>query len=151
MATVHLVRHAKAGDRTRWEGDDALRPLSPAGLAQARALVEVLREAPVDGVRSSPAVRCRQTVEPLAEARGLAVEDCEALAEGGGLAEALAVVVSGADLVLCSHGDVIGLVLDHLVHLRVLHHRDLVCEKGSGWALEVRGGRVRGARYIPPP
>ena len=38
-----LVRHAKAGKRSEWRGDDALRPLDPAGETQARRLAALLR------------------------------------------------------------------------------------------------------------
>ena len=39
--TVYLVRHAKAGERGVWDGDDQLRPLSGRGHLQARGLLEV--------------------------------------------------------------------------------------------------------------
>ncbi len=42
-ATVLLVRHAKAGKREDWAGDDDLRPLSDAGIRQAEALRPLLR------------------------------------------------------------------------------------------------------------
>ena len=34
---VLLVRHARAGDRSEWEGDDRLRPLDKKGRRQAKA------------------------------------------------------------------------------------------------------------------
>jgi 8-oxo-dGTP diphosphatase len=40
--TVFLVRHARAGRRDRWVGDDRLRPLSKKGRAQAAALPALL-------------------------------------------------------------------------------------------------------------
>jgi 8-oxo-(d)GTP phosphatase len=77
--TVYLVRHAKAGDREAWEGDDDLRPLSKPGRRQAAGLVDLLRPAGIRRLVSSPAVRCVQTLEPLGEALGLAVELDDAL------------------------------------------------------------------------
>jgi 8-oxo-dGTP diphosphatase len=38
--SVLLVRHAKAGDREKWEAPDDLRPLTAKG--EAQALVDVL-------------------------------------------------------------------------------------------------------------
>ena len=81
-APVFLVRHAKAGDRSTWQGDDDGRPLTKAGRRQARALVDVFAGRPINRIVSSPAVRCVDTVEPLAEARGLAVEVRNELREG---------------------------------------------------------------------
>src|SRR4051794_27845038 len=37
-AMVLLVRHAKAGERSAWHGDDRLRPLDPAGQEQTEEL-----------------------------------------------------------------------------------------------------------------
>jgi len=76
-----LIRHASAGDREEWVGDDLRRPLDKRGKKQARRLVELLAPYPIDRLVSSPADRCVQTVEPPANARGLAVEVREELAE----------------------------------------------------------------------
>ncbi len=63
--TVILLRHASAGDRTAWQGDDRLRPLDERGRKQALELVGRLRARGVERVVSSPYVRCTQTVAPL--------------------------------------------------------------------------------------
>jgi phosphohistidine phosphatase len=62
---LYIVRHADAGDRSKWDGDDADRPLSPLGHRQARALGEAFRARglAVDAVVSSPLVRTKQTAE----------------------------------------------------------------------------------------
>jgi phosphohistidine phosphatase SixA len=109
---VFLVRHASAGKRTEWQGDDRLRPLDARGRRQAEKLVEQLGGAEFERIVSSPYVRCVQTVEPPAAARGLEIEIDEALAEGAGTEAALALFRRiGTDLVACVHGD---LVLDLL-------------------------------------
>jgi len=81
--TIYFVRHAKAGDRGVWRGDDWLRPLSRAGRSQARALLTELQDARFDRVFSSPFVRCMETVVPIAGARRLPIEVEESLGEGG--------------------------------------------------------------------
>jgi 8-oxo-dGTP diphosphatase len=106
------VRHARAGDRASWVGDDRLRPLDERGREQARRLVERLAGTSPARIVSSPYVRCVETVEPLAAACGLAVETSAALAEGAGKAEVDALLGSATEgLVLCTHGDVVELVL----------------------------------------
>jgi phosphohistidine phosphatase SixA len=60
-----VVRHAEAGDRSTWEGPDALRPLSPSGHLQAEGLVVRLEDYPIERILCSPTLRCRQTVQPL--------------------------------------------------------------------------------------
>ena len=64
---LYIVRHADAGDRQAWTGDDADRPLTDLGRRQARALAEALkrRGLALDAIVSSPLVRTRQTAEEL--------------------------------------------------------------------------------------
>ena len=150
---VYLVRHAKAGNRGEWTKPDHLRPLSENGKQQAEQLVAMLDGSPIERLVSSPHVRCVQTLEPLASERGLTLEESEDLAEGAGPARALALLseVSEKPTVLCSHGDVIEEVLQHLSAegLEVPHPPPL--RKGSTWVLETEGDGFVGARYLPPP
>jgi 8-oxo-dGTP diphosphatase len=66
MLTIELITHMDAGDRRLWTGDHDSRPLSELGRRQATLITEVLAVPPFDGLYSSPALRCRQTLEPLA-------------------------------------------------------------------------------------
>jgi 8-oxo-dGTP diphosphatase len=110
---VYLVRHARAGHRETWDGeDDTLRPLDERGQRQAEALVAQLAERDFSRILSSPYVRCLQSVEPLAEARGLRVEPVEALAEGAGEAAALELFRGlDAPAVASVHGDLAQMLL----------------------------------------
>ena len=73
-AALIIMRHASAGDKRDWDGDDLLRPLDRKGQAEALALVPLL--ACFDPVRivSSPAVRCTETVAPYAAHSGAPIE-----------------------------------------------------------------------------
>lgn len=150
--TVYLVRHAKAGNREKWTGPDDLRPLSKAGRRQARALADELADAGITRIVSSPHLRCRQTVEPLAGRCGVAIESSDALAEGAPLHESLAVLdkVVGENAVLCTHGDVVAGLLWHFER-HGAHVPDGRVEKASTWALETEAGAVVAAHYRPPP
>jgi broad specificity phosphatase PhoE len=154
--TVFLVRHGKAGSRRDWKAADELRPLSKPGRRQADALADTLTAAialpGLNRIASSPFVRCRETVTPLAERRGLTVELSDSLAEGTPLVEALRLVEKVADqeTVLCSHGDVIGNLLAHFARHGVRLDDDRI-EKCSTWALDIEAGAVVAARYLPPP
>ena len=107
--TSVLVRHASAGDRDDWDGDDRLRPLDGRGRRQAAELVDRLRGIEVRRIVSSPYVRCVETVEPLAGALGLSVEQDDRLAEGAGRASLDLLREDG--VVGCTHGDVVDAVL----------------------------------------
>ena len=109
--TSVLVRHASAGDRHDWAGDDRLRPLDARGRRQATELVELLGGLDLRRVVSSPYVRCVETLEPLAEELGLAVERDDRLAEGMGRAASGLLQEEG--VVCCTHGDVVGDILGH--------------------------------------
>ena len=80
-ATIYLVRHAKAGERRVWEGNDELRPLSKHGWKQAEAISKRLAKH-ATSLLSSPYLRCVQTLEPLAERIGVAISDEHRLSEG---------------------------------------------------------------------
>ncbi len=92
-----VIRHARAGHRSEWQGDDRRRPLDKRGRRQAEALVDALAQFPIARILSSPYDRCVQSVEPLASARGIAIERCDELGEerqgveGAALARSLAV------------------------------------------------------------
>lgn len=150
--TIYLVRHAKAGSRSSWEGPDEDRPLSKNGRRQTKQLTASLAQSPVSRVLTSPYVRCIQTVEPLATALGIPVEPCDSLAEGTPCADAVDLLekYSGEDAVLCSHGDVIGDLLDECGR-RGVGIGEGGLEKGSVWVLEFDAGQVSSARYIPSP
>jgi len=148
------VRHAKAGDRDEWEGDDRLRPLTKSGHKQAEGIAEQLQDVIIRRVLSSPYLRCVQTVEPLARARGLSVELNDGLAEGAGIQPILALVrqLRGQDAALCTHGDVMQEVVEHLVRQgAVKPSQAQSLEKGSTWVLEEEGGRLVRARHLPAP
>lgn len=104
--TLLLIRHASAGDRDKWVGDDLPRPLDARGRSQASRLPELVGDYEIARVLSSPAVRCVQTVEPLARSRGLDIEVREELGEeqqGEAGAELVRSLV-GEHAALCVHG-----------------------------------------------
>jgi broad specificity phosphatase PhoE len=84
--TLELVPHCESVTRDGWARSHDVRPLTELGLRQAEALVDAIG-AEADGIYSSPTVRCRQTVAPLASAAGLPVHDLAELYEAGGFDE----------------------------------------------------------------
>ncbi len=160
--TLYVVRHAHAGRRSNWTGDDRTRPLSDRGELQAKGIA-----AAVDGSRASkatprilasPARRCVQTMEPLAHQVGGEVVEDARLFEGAGRREIAALVDDVADAadgdgtaVVCSHGDVIPILLDLLVEAGMQPERNLVWQKASTWVVDRVDGSWGAGRYLPPP
>jgi phosphohistidine phosphatase SixA len=155
MATIYLVRHAHAGKRSEWDADDELRPLSPKGECQAEGIATYLADAGIDLLWTSPYIRCRQTLEPLAERIGLGIVDSEPLREGGAgpvaLDALLAAVADGRTLAVCSHGDVLPAVADAAVR----RGADLVgmraLAKGAWWEATVYNGQIDRLVHVAAP
>ena len=147
-----LVRHGHAGDKSRWQGPDRLRPLSLAGQAEAAGLVVRLDDFPIERILTSPTLRCQQTVEPLARDRRLLVEPEQAVGVDADLGRVLALLAELRlqDMVVCTHGEVIGQVLSRLVADGLVVDQPLAWPKGSTWLLEGALGRFTHARYLPP-
>lgn len=154
-----LVRHAHAGNKRHWRGPDAERPLSVRGWSQAEGLPDTLGDLRVERLLTSPSLRCRQTLLPLAAALDLDLEAVDDLGTDGDvdhLVDLLAAHDSNG-AVLCTHGEVLGELFARLRARRDIHRGDIPaegqprCEKGSTWMLD---GPIHGrlhARYLPPP
>jgi 8-oxo-dGTP diphosphatase len=153
MGAAYVVRHAKAGDRAEWSGDDRMRPLTKSGQRQSEALATMLAGEPIDKILSSGYLRCVQTVEPLGASRKLPVEPVKELEEGAGGDSVLRLVQKfrGRNIVLCTHGDVMEELLEGLIAQRLLQRARANMEKGSTWVLEEKDGKITGARYLAAP
>lgn len=153
--TVHrlyLVRHAKAGERATWTGDDAQRPLSKKGWAQSRVVAEQLARLGIAELRSSPYVRCRQTLEPLADRLGVSIIDDERLAEGAPFEPVVDLLLSApAGTVLCSHGDLIPETIAALVRRGMQLANAPDWRKATVWVLDRREGAIDHGEVWPPP
>ena len=149
-----MVRHAKAGDRDAWTGDDRRRPLTKKGVEQASKLVALLAPLRISAIYSSPFLRCVQTVEPLARARRLEIEMSPSLEEGSGL-EGLGEFFGDRGLdeaVLSTQGDIVQELVEDLVSREVVRPGYGGMDKGSTWVVGVdEHGVVERARYIPAP
>jgi len=152
-SALYVVRHAKAGIRAAWTGRDQERPLTRRGRKQARRLVERFQGMESERILSSPFVRCVQTVEPLGQARGIAVEAAPELGEGAGLEGLLRVLASLGDhpTVVCGHGTEIESMIDRFERHGATIEGARGIAKGSVWVIDREGERVVAARYLPAP
>ncbi len=89
MTIIDLVPHMDAGDRKEWMIDQNVRPLTKLGWRQSQAQADALVAAPpdapgdteIDALYSSPALRSRETLEPLAKQLGLEIEVVDGLGD----------------------------------------------------------------------
>jgi phosphohistidine phosphatase SixA len=150
---LYLVRHAKAGSRSEWVGDDRPRPLTGKGQAQAELLADLLGPAATGELVSSPYLRCMQTLAPLAERVGREVRADERLAEDTGFEGALALLTELPDgSVLCSHGDVIPATIGALQRRGCAIVTEPDWRKASTWVItRDDAGEFTEAAALPPP
>ncbi len=151
---VLLIRHAKAGKRSQYHGEDSLRPLDKIGRRQARDAVPFLLAFNPTEVLSADLARCEQTVRPLADRKGLEISRAPEFSDFA-YADAPRQTMkalkalgerTGATLV-CSQGNAIpGLLADLEAPAA-----DYPSRKGSVWMLSFHRGSVISADYYPHP
>lgn len=154
---IVVVRHGQAESKKAWAGPDDDRPLVARGHRQAGLLDRVVGPGAPGRILSSPALRCRQTVGPLAERHGLEVEVADALATGAGrrafdlYAKLAASEPPGSTVVLCTHREVLEDMLPRLAGElgRDLPHR-VPGAKGGAWVLLLESRRLVALEYRPP-
>jgi 8-oxo-dGTP diphosphatase len=157
--SVLLLRHGTAGSRSKWEEDDALRPLDEEGEEQASELVRLLSRFGVDEIISADYVRCVQTVQPLSEALGVPVNEVSLLSERGFPGredEAVELLRNlgrpGGAVVACSQRQVIPELIGRLAaDDEVEVNGELSVKKGGVWALSFYDHKLVGAEAFPPP
>ena len=76
MSHLYVIRHAWAD----WTPEE-MRPLSAEGRADARRVSDLLIDAGIEAIYSSPYRRARQTVEPLSQRLGLPIQELDDLRE----------------------------------------------------------------------
>jgi 8-oxo-dGTP diphosphatase len=148
----YLVRHGHAGNKGNWHGPDLARPLSEQGRKEALGLLEQLGAYPLGRVLSSPAERCLQTVQPLADRLGRPVEQHPALGVEGTGAGVLELLTSPAydRAVLCTHGELIGEVFDQLQQAGIELTDPPRWPKGCTWILQLDDWQAWKATYLEP-
>jgi 8-oxo-dGTP diphosphatase len=149
-AVIVLVRHAKAGKRSQWRGEDRLRPLDENGRQQAQHLAGFLRCFAPQRVISADPLRCVQTVQPLAASIGIDVivdptfsDDSYTRAPGSTETALLALAKPGEVTVVCSQGTAIPGLIETLGPGTDASDT----RKGAVWALSIVDGDVVAADY----
>ena len=149
-----LVRHAKAGSKSDWDGPDELRPLDGKGRRQAAHLAQVLPYFRPVELLTAERVRCRETLEPLAARLGLEVRPLPHLGEEEYAADPQAALAAVERLlvpceepgvtVVCSQGGAIPSVLTALGvrFAGATGASSPPAAKGSTWVLGGRPGAL---------
>ncbi|MCH9709640.1 MAG: NUDIX hydrolase [Actinomycetia bacterium] len=156
--TVMIVRHATAGRKARYNGDDRTRPLDKHGRAQAESLVGQLLSFGAGELFAADRVRCRQTLDPLAEELGVTIrmepkltEEAYADNRKATRQRILKIAATSANPVICTQGKVIPDLIAWWCERDGVRPDKSRNRKGSTWVMSLSGGRLVAADHIGSP
>lgn len=162
MATLVLLRHAKAIARAEWLGEDEDRPLAVLGQDQAKRMAGHFSNLNLVKIYTSDAVRCLDSVKEMSASLNIELQITKHLSEyvyhkKPERAIEYAKEVLYADLkedrniLICSHNPVLPLMLNRfLKHSRVKPEIDHL-KPGEAWVLEFKGKKCVSVFHLPAP
>ena len=156
--TVLIVRHGTAGSKSRYKGDDRMRPLDKRGRAQAESLVGQLLAFGANMLYAADRVRCHQTLEPTAEELGAPIHNEpllteEAYAEDRKAARrrVLEIAATGGTPVICTQGRVIPDLIAWWCERDGVRPDKSRNRKGSTWVMSSSQGHLVASDHIGSP
>jgi broad specificity phosphatase PhoE len=180
MFELKIFIHLESVDRNEWKGQPDERPLSEMGRLQASHLADHLSSFGPGALLASPALRCRQSLEPLSEKTGIAIEVAPGFkdtqgykapdgwenpdqlqrdplggAESAGVAYATLLALQerypDGRLVLCSYGDIVPALLAFLSGLGPTEMPPRNNQWGAFWNIQIDGQALSITTDDPPP
>ncbi len=156
--TVMIVRHATAGSKARYKGDDRKRPLDKHGRAQAESLVGLLLSFGAGELFAAARVRCAQTLDPLSEELGVTISNEpelteEAYADNRKAARhrILEIAASSVNPVICTQGRVIPDFIAWWCERDGVRPDSSRNRKGGTWVISLADGRLIAADHFGSP
>lgn len=134
-----ILRHASAGEKSRWHDDDALRPLDAQGRGEAAELADLLAGYGPVRLVSSATARCVETLLPYARREGVPLGTDPAFTVGSTGATTARTRVAdlltdGVPTVVCTHGEIVGALVTELCErLGEKTPEDPTLRKGDFW------------------
>ena len=137
-----LLRHAEALDRNEWIGDDGDRPLIQLGQLQAKRLLSTMQVYGIEEIHSSAAVRCYETVTPIARSLNLNLIFAEDLSEYvyaknpdkpyKYIKELMKV---NSNVIACSHNPILPEILNRLIDKTGIESSQTKLAPGDAWII----------------
>ncbi len=153
-----IVRHATAGRRSRYNGDDWNRPLDRYGRAQAESLVGLLLAFGATDLHAADRLRCHQTIEPLAEKLSVSICNEPALTEEAyadsrkrARQRVLEIAEKPGTRVICSQGKVIPDLIEWWCEQDGVRPDRSRNRKGSVWVMSLADDKLVSAHHIGSP
>lgn len=153
-----LLRHAKAVERQDWAGEDTDRPLSSVGERQAKRLLSIHQPYAIEEIHSSSAVRCYETITPMARALNIDFFFTDSLSEdahrrdkerAGRYVEKL--LVNDYPVLVCSHNPVLPSVISNFVDKFGIEVDEIKLQPGDAWVAHHIDREVISVEFLPGP
>ncbi len=169
--TLDIFIHMDAVARQAWTGEPDGRPLTELGKQQSESIAEELSASAVDGIFSSPALRCRESLAALSKKTGLPVRVMPGFRDtqgykaptgwenpnrqgpdplGGAYSAGSAVAalneikrqIPNGRAVLCSYGDIVPALLSFIAGAHGLDMPPKLDARGAVYTLVVDGDKA---------
>jgi 8-oxo-dGTP diphosphatase len=144
-----LLRHAKAITRDEWQGDDDDRPLDALGQNQSKRLLSIYQVFNLQQIHTSDAVRCYDTVDPIAKGLGMKLEVTGKLSESSykkdkekAIDYAKELIKDDQRILLCSHNPILPKLLNKLTKKSDLEADDEKLLPADSWVIHRIGKDV---------
>ena len=153
-----LLRHAKAIERQDWAGEDTDRPLSSHGERQARRLLSNLQPYAIEEMHSSSAVRCYETITPMARSMSIDFFFTDSLSEDvfnkdreRPVKYIHRLLVNDYPVLACSHNPILPEVISSFVNKFGIEVTDIKLEPGDAWVAHHIDREVVSVEYLQAP
>ncbi len=153
-----MLRHAKALERTEWQGEDEDRPLQLVGQLQAKRMLSLYQVFGVAEIHTSDAVRCLDTVAQMAKALQLTPIITNAVSEytfkknkEKAIAYVKELIKTNKQIILCSHNPVLPRMMEKLTKKIDFDYPDNKLLPGEAWVLFLRKKEVMQIDRIAAP
>ena len=153
-----LLRHGKAIAREEWEGDDGDRPLAQLGQQQAKRMLATYLPYGINEIHTSDAVRCYETVVPMARSLNLDTIYWSELSEYAFEKDKKAsvrvvqeIIESEARAIVCGHNPVLPGMVAKFIGKKSFKQLDHGLMPGESWILHHREGEIVAIDWMPAP
>ena len=153
-----LLRHAKAIAREDWHNEDLDRPLSAFGEQQAKRLINTLYPFGIGEIHSSSAVRCYETINPLARALSIDYFFTDSLTEYVFTKNSARtfkyidrLLENGEPTLVCGHNPILPQYLAEKYSRQGFEISEAALKPGEAWILHHIGKEVISVDHLPAP
>lgn len=153
-----LLRHGKAIAREEWEGDDGDRPLAQVGQIQSIRMLAKYLPFAISEIHSSDAVRCYETVLPMARSLKLEMYYWSELSEYAFEKDKKAamnviedIIESEARALVCAHNPVLPGIVKKFIGKKSFKELEHPLMPGEAWILHHKEGEIVALDWMPAP